>query len=265
MDVFNYVKQYFTSQPSKMSDISDKYSPNFDELVAKRQQQMQKKGITEELLAVNNIFPNRWDTSGEKSNKFVQLTDHWPDKWQIWPLYYVMRIKLVTNGLTSAFITNCFRRSFHLADGRTAIFNSYVPSLCLPMFFGPVLHYTLITEPMMSGVDSCSLCISLKAGIIQSLTSTLYPLIYSSISCIYFADYFVTYPTPDSINDKTSRSYLYNVWLKAIKRHRTAIISFAVINFFVAFYLTQREQQTTELMYFTVLRNEHLKRQKLNN
>jgi len=101
----------------------------------------------------------------------------------------------------------------------------------LPVCLGSLIHYTVITSPIVSGKDSCKICQCLTAGLIQSLSSTLYPLIFSSISCIYFSNYFVTYPIPESFTEKSSRKYLYEIVFKAIKKNKKGFISIAIFNF----------------------------------
>ena len=243
---------YFETEKTRLSRISSEYSPNLDQMMKENRNQI-KSELSEQQMVVINRFPTPFDSIDQNWEKLDKLVDDWKDKKQIWPLTHNMKIISAVNGMSAFYITHQFRKAFKLADGRTAFLNSYVPAMALPLFFGSVLHYKLITAPIVSGVESCQMCRCLSAGLIQSVSSTVYPIIYSSISSIYFADYFMTFPTPDSIDDKVSRKYLYDIWVKAVRRNKIPLISLSIMNFIFAYYLTLKEEQTIEFMYFSLL------------
>jgi hypothetical protein len=215
-----------------------------------------ERQLPEEQLAVINRFPQPFDSSNEKFIKFDKLIDEWKPKSEIWPFVYNIKLLSFINGLTAFYIGFRFRKFFKIADGRTALLNVYIPSLSLPLFFGSLIHHLFITSPIIEGKEICSVCQCLNAGLVQSLTSTVYPMIFSSITSIYYAHYFNKYPIPDNINDKTSRKYIYNLLFKSIRRNRIGLTAIGIANFLFAFYLTNREQQTIHFMYLTLLQKE---------
>ena len=252
--------EYFESDKSKIARISTQYSPDLSQIIDQNLHLIEKdQRLSPQQRTVLNRFPTPFDSFDQNWTKIRELIDKWEKKREVWPLAYNMRAMTFANGMSAFYITHLFRKAFKLADGRTAFLNSYVPALALPVFFGSILHYNFITVPITSGIEGCDLCRGLNAGLIQSVTGVVYPMIYSTISCLYFADYFNMYPTPESIKDSTSRKYLYDLCYKAIKKNSIPIVSVSMVNFLFAFYLTQRERQTIEFMYFSLLNQEFKK------
>ena len=248
-------KEYFENDRTRVNRIAQEFTVSDSPLPDGPKEQ-----LSEPQLNVVKRFPSPLDTLDRNWSKMEQLVNAWKDNsYEIWPMAHNLKIIAGVNTLSAIFLTHRFRRAFNLADGRTGVLNSYVPAIALPMFFGAMIHYKVITVPIVSGYEQCSVCQCLKAGLIQAISSSLYPLIYSSVSSIYFADYFTTYPTPDSIKDQSSRKYLYDIWYKAVKRNKTAVISVAIINFIFAYYMTYRERECIEFMYFSLLQKEYKK------
>lgn len=212
--------------------------------------------LSEAQLNVIKRFPSPLDSTDRNWNKMEELVNSWKDKSQIWPMAHTCKLMAAVNSVSAVWLTHGFRRAFNLADGKTAFLNSYVPAVALPVLFGSILHYKFITAPIASGYEQCPTCQCINAGLIQAITSTVYPVIYGSVSSIYFADYFRTYATPDSIRDSSSRRYLYDVWLKSVSRNKTAIISVAILNFVFAYYMTLKERDSIEFMYFSLLQRQ---------
>lgn len=255
--------EYLKSDKTKLLEISEEYSKEVNksqntnktnELLLK--EMPSERQLSEAQLSVVKRFPQMSDTNIQKYEKFEKLITQWKPESEIWPFVYNIRLLSFLNGMTAFYISHCFRRYFKLADGRTAFLSVYVPSICMPLFFGSFLHDVIVTKPISEGRDDCSICERLKGGLIQFSTSTLYPILFSSVTSIYFADYFSTFPTPDSLKDKVSRNYFYNLLLKAIKRNRTGLTFVGISNFLFAFYLTAREQETIQFMYFSLLQKE---------
>jgi hypothetical protein len=215
--------------------------------------------LPKEQLAVINRFPQPFDSLSEKFAKFDKLINEWKPKSEIWPFVYNMKLLSFINGLTAFYVAFRFRKFFKIADGRTALLNVYVPSLSLPLFFGSLIHYLFITSPIIEGKQICSVCQCINAGLVQSVTSTVYPMVFSSITSIYYAHYFNKYPIPDNINDKTSRKHIYDLLFKSIKRNRIGLTAVGISNFMFAYYLTTREQETVHYMYLTLLQKEYNK------
>lgn len=168
--------------------------------------------------------------------------DKHENKLQIWPLAFNHVVTGSTGFMSALLINHHYRKVFSLKNlslghtyGMTGFIGAVVPY---------ALHSTLVTEPILKGYNSCSLCLGTRGGTLQIIGGVLYPIIISSLLCIIHARNHYTYSVPSI----TQGSLLFKM-IKTTFPFGATLSVLLFSNFLVGLLLTEKEMDIYEQVF----------------
>lgn len=106
------------------------------------------------------------------------------------------------------------------------------------------LHSQLVTEPILKGYNSCSLCLGTRAGTLQIVGGVVYPIVISSLLCIIHARNHYTYSVPSI----SQGSQVFKM-IKTTFPFGATLSVLLFSNFLVGVLLTEKEMDVYERVF----------------
>ncbi|GIX86307.1 uncharacterized protein CDAR_590121 [Caerostris darwini] len=166
----------------------------------------------------------------------INLIRTWKPASEIWAFKFGDDVLGIMNAVSGAFVMHEVRKHLKLRPHVRG--TCYIPVTALAYTLTDVFHSNYISRKILER-DSCSLCITTKAGIIQAALGVAYPLIISPIIGFYMADKLLTYPIP-SIHRAPQE--LFYLWMKIVAKNRRFILVSSTIQIVAAALVTFEKQ-----------------------
>ena len=139
---------------------------------------------------------------------------------------------LVATGASSIIICQYFREKFRLL--RYGVGATYSAAMIVPAISTFLLN-TSILDAILS-VPVCDSCIKMRAGVYQTFSSTIYPIIVTPFACIFFARKYQTYVAP-GVNFQPNVIYA----LKSTPMVTGALTLIVLANFGIGYMTAQKQ------------------------
>lgn len=210
---------------------------------------------------VNQIFPNRMDTSLQRHTKIWDLTrKHKPQK-DVFLIRHGGKILSLLTGVTAVYTVNHFRSFLKLRHyARLAMFGT---SLFFPSFIGAAVHDLNIAHAMVTKEEMCASCTAVKSGIYHCLFSHFYVYTTTSILGLYYASAYATISLPPNFlwhrpNAKKALQLARDISRK--NKFSMVFMGLFMLNMSAGYYIGYAEQQEMLNLYGTLLLREQHKK-----
>ena len=136
-------------------------------------------------------------------------------------------------------IDQTMRSIFYLGNHKRLV--TLMPTLIVPTLSTVLLYKLLVTHRIITGNAPCTPCMAIKGGSLQSLQSTIYPLVISTLGCYMLARDYHTY------GGKFNKNQIDLIkWIKVPRGAKSLLGAAFGFNFLLGAFLAYKQTECFE-------------------
>lgn len=210
---------------------------------------------------LRELWPRRSDQFHVVQKKIWKAIE--PYDWkEVWAVEFNNKVLAMLNTVSCFYVGGVFRRAVKLTDSGFGALNVLMPSIVGSTLFGAFFHTQTALSPITCDIgDEHHSQAVLESTAAHLITSFWYPLIFTSVSAVYFASRLNTFPLPDDlVQSASSRRYILDTILRpALLKNRKGLLLNVVLNALAVAALTTMESRQLKMVHanlVTTLRQE---------
>ncbi|KAH3811771.1 uncharacterized protein LOC127833616 [Dreissena polymorpha] len=158
----------------------------------------------------------------------------WEPQSDVWWHSQGKFLTLLASNITGCLITQYFRKKFRLQS--YGVIFTFAPTVAFPalasIFLSEHMRRSILTVP------ECVSCYEIRAGILQTLSSSFYSALVAPWPCVYYARKYHTYLAPENTFKPT---VMYG--LRPSVKSFNIFLLLVIANFGVGWYVTHKQAE----------------------